>query len=89
MFGIPIDGPAEVFCDNQSLFKNLIIPTFTIFNHRFREAQVDDIIWVGQIEGIKKLSGLFTKTICFIPTIQGIILKIFNNSAAVVTLDGG
>jgi hypothetical protein len=27
MFGIPIDGPANVFCDNKSVVTNAIIPT--------------------------------------------------------------
>ena len=26
-FGIPVEGPAEVFCDNMSVVKNLSIPT--------------------------------------------------------------
>jgi hypothetical protein len=27
MFGIPVDGPADVFCDNESVFKNVSNPT--------------------------------------------------------------
>ena len=45
-FGIPIDVPAEVFCDNQLVVKNSSIPTSilkkrynAIFYHRVREAQ--------------------------------------------------
>ena len=26
MFGIPIDGPADVFCDNQGVVKNMSLP---------------------------------------------------------------
>ena len=26
-FGIPVDGPAEVFCDDKSAVKNLIVQT--------------------------------------------------------------
>ena len=26
MFGIPIDGPADVFCDNQGVVKNTSLP---------------------------------------------------------------
>ena len=27
MFGVPIDGPADVFCDNQSVVNNVSIPS--------------------------------------------------------------
>ena len=57
-FGINIDGPDQVFCDNQLVVKNLSIPTSTlkkihhvIFYHWFREDQAEEIIWVGWIEG--------------------------------------
>jgi hypothetical protein len=46
MMGIPIDGPANVYCDNQSVFKNCSVPETTlkkkhnaIAYHRTREAQ--------------------------------------------------
>ena len=29
MFGVPIDGPADSYCDNNSVVKNLSIPTST------------------------------------------------------------
>ena len=42
MFRVPIDGPADVFCDNQSVVTNMIIPSpvlnkkhNSIFYHRF------------------------------------------------------
>ena len=54
-----------------------------------REDTVAEIIWVGYIEGIRNLSEFFTKKTIYIPTRQGIISKIFNNSSAVVTSDGG
>ena len=44
-FGIPVEGPAEVFCDNMSVVKNSSIPTSAlnkrhnlICYHIFREA---------------------------------------------------
>ena len=93
-FFITIDGPADIFYKNQSVVKNLRNPTSTlnrvhdaIFYHWVKEAQADDIIWVVWIEGIRNLYGLFTETLNN-PTIQGIISKIFNNSASVVTSDG-
>ena len=42
IFGVPIDGPADVFCDNQSVVTNVSIPSSvlnkkhnSIFYHRF------------------------------------------------------
>jgi hypothetical protein len=31
MFGIPIDGPANVFCDNEAVYKNASFAEFTIY----------------------------------------------------------
>ena len=57
-FGIPVEGPAEVFCDNMSVVKNPSIPTSdfnkrhnVICYHRVREAQAAGILWVGCIPG--------------------------------------
>ena len=30
MFGIPVDGPANVFCDNRGVVKNVSIPESTL-----------------------------------------------------------
>ena len=30
MFGVPLDGPANVFCDNNGIVKNRSIPAFLI-----------------------------------------------------------
>ena len=30
MFGIPIDGPSNVFCDNKSMVTNSTVPTSTL-----------------------------------------------------------
>ena len=45
MFGIPMEGPTNVFCDNEAVFKNTSIPDSTlkkkhtsICYHRAREA---------------------------------------------------
>ena len=57
-FGIPVEGPEEVFCDNMSVVKNSSIPTSALNNrnnaicyHRVREAQAAGIIRVGWIPG--------------------------------------
>ena len=95
-FGITIDRPAGVFSGKQSVVKNLIIPTShlnkihnSIFYHQVREAQAAEIIWVGWIEGIRKLADFFTNAENYIPTRQGIISKIFNENEVVATLYGG
>ena len=53
------------------------------------EAQADDNIWVGWIEGILNLAGFSTETKNSFPTRQAILLKIFSNSALVLISDRG
>ena len=67
--GIPAEGPAEVFCDNMSVFKNSSMPKSAlnkrhneISYHRVREAQSAGIIRVGWIPGEFNLAELFTNT---------------------------
>ena len=57
-FGIPVEGPAKVFYDNMLVVNNSSIPTSVlnkmqdaICDHRVREAQAADIIWVECIPG--------------------------------------
>ena len=45
MFGVPIDGPTSIFCDNEAVYKNTVLPESTlnkkhhsIAYHRCREA---------------------------------------------------
>ena len=58
------------------------------FYHRVREANVDEIIWVGWVEDIINSSNFFTKIAIYIPTRQGIISNIFNNIVGFITLGG-
>lgn len=51
MFGIPIEGPCNVFCDNQSVVTNSTVPSSTlkkkhnsIAHHRVREAVASQIL---------------------------------------------
>ena len=32
MFGVPINGPDDVFCDNQSVVTNVSIPSYVLIN---------------------------------------------------------
>ena len=65
-FGITVEGPAEVFCDNMSVVKNYSIPTSAlkkgnnaICYHKVREAQAAVILRVWLILGEFKPSELF------------------------------
>ena len=68
MMGVPIDGPANLFCDNQSVFKNCSFPESTlkkkhnaIAYHKTREAQASKTIRVAWEKGETNLSDILTK----------------------------
>ncbi|GFH48949.1 hypothetical protein CTEN210_05425 [Chaetoceros tenuissimus] len=67
-FGVPIDGPTEVLCDNKSVVTNSSVPASTlnkrhnaICYHRVREEQACGMIKVLWIEGKYNLADLFSK----------------------------
>jgi hypothetical protein len=68
MMGVPLDGPANVFCDNQAVVLNASLPESTlkkkhvaICYHRIREACAMDMIRIAK-EGTKtNLADLLTK----------------------------
>jgi len=68
-FDVPVEGAADVLCDNRSVVVNSSVPT-SVFNkrhnaicyHRVREAQAAGIIRVGWIEGERNVADLFTET---------------------------
>ena len=69
MFGVPIDGAADVFCDNQSVTRNATLPQSVlnkrhnaICYHRVREAQASGIVRVAWIQGEYNQADLATKT---------------------------
>jgi hypothetical protein len=68
MFGVPIDGPANVLCDNQGVVKNTSIPEsvlnkkhVSIAYHAVREAAAAGILRVGKEDTETNLADLFTK----------------------------
>ena len=68
MFGIPIDGPASVFCDNEAVYKNTVMPEsvlrkkhHSIAYHRCREAVAAKTIQVAKEGTDTNLADLFTK----------------------------
>ena len=56
MFDIPLEGPTNVFCDNEAVFKNASIPDSTC-----REAVASRMIRVAKEWTLTNLSDLFTK----------------------------
>ena len=88
-FGILLDGPIVVFCDNMSVVKNLSIPTSAlnkrhnaICYYRVREAQTAGILRVGFIPGYFNLVDLFTKKIMHGNIKHNLVDSIFYNSAS-------
>lgn len=68
MFGVPIDGPADVFCDNEAVYINTVTPEsvlkkkhHSIAYHRCREAVAAKTIRVSKQGTDKNLADLFTK----------------------------
>ena len=69
MFGVQIDGPSNVFCDNDSVVKNASLPHSSlqkkhhaITYHFVREMAARGAIRVAKIAGENNLADIFTKT---------------------------
>ena len=70
MFGVPIDGPANIFCDNRGVVKNVSIPESMLMKkhnainyHAVREAAAAGILRVGKEDGETNLADLLTKVL--------------------------
>jgi hypothetical protein len=70
MFGIPIEGPANVFCDNHGVVKNTSTPESMLMKkhnainyHAVREAVAVGILRVGKEDVETNLADLLTKVI--------------------------
>ena len=68
MFGIPIEGSTNVFCDNEAVFKSTTIPQSTskkqhnsICYHHCREAVAAKVMRVPKEGTLTNLADLFTK----------------------------
>ena len=69
-FGVPVDGPTNVFCDNRGVVKNASIPESVLLKkhnainyHAVREAAAAGILRVGKEDGTTNLADLLTKVI--------------------------
>ena len=70
MFGVPIDGPADMFCDNESVVKISTSPSSTLSKkhnaicyHKIRESAAAGTIRVAKEDGKTNLADLFTKAL--------------------------
>ena len=68
MFGIPVDESTNVYCDNEAVYQNTVVPESTlkkkhhsIAYHRCREAVAAKTIRVAKQGTTKNLADLFTK----------------------------
>ena len=68
MFGVPIEGPTNIFCDNEAVYKNTSLPEsmlkkkhHSIAYHRCREAVAAGTVRVAKEGTRTNLSDLFTK----------------------------
>jgi hypothetical protein len=68
MFGVPIEGPTNVFCDNDAVCKNTTSPESTlkkkhhsIAYHRCREAVAAGTVRIAKEDTKTNLADLFTK----------------------------
>jgi len=68
MFGVPLDGPAIAFCDNQSVVLNSTLPSSTLKKkhnsvnyHKVRSCIADGAIRVTKEPGETNTSDLLTK----------------------------
>jgi hypothetical protein len=68
MMGVPLEGPANVLVDNESVYKNATIPTSTlqkkhnsICYHYVREAAASGCMRIAHIPSDENLADMFTK----------------------------
>ena len=68
VFGVPIDGPCNVLCDNESVVKNVKRPESackkkhnSIAYHKARESIAAKIIRVAKESGLTNLTDILTK----------------------------
>ena len=70
MFGIPFNGPAQVFCDNKAVYKNAGFAHTTLKKkhnsisfHRVRECVASGILCVHKVDSKYNLEDILTKSL--------------------------
>ena len=68
MFGVPLEGPTNIFCDNEAVYKNssilesvLLKKHHSISYHRYRKAVAAGTVRISKEGTRTNLSDLFTK----------------------------
>jgi hypothetical protein len=88
MIGIPINGPAKTYCDNQGIVKNVSIPESVLSKkhnainyHAMREAVAACIMQVAKEDGDSNLADLLTSLLPnhVVSRYFGLFFTIFNN----------
>ena len=70
-FGIPIDGPCDVFCDDEAVFKNTSRPESTLMKHNAinyhicREAMAAKIMRVAKEDTYINIADARTKLMSY------------------------
>ena len=82
MFGVPLEGPTDMFCNNEALFKNTSTPDSVLRNkrhsityHKCREAAVALICRISKEDTKTNLVDLFTNI--FVRTRSYWLLNLF------------
>jgi hypothetical protein len=67
MFGIPIEGPTSMYCDNQSVVMNATQPEMTLkekhnstANHQVREAAAAGTIHIAKENHVSNIADMLT-----------------------------
>ena len=68
MFGIPLDGPARIFCDNEAVYKSTSNPEATLkkkhnaiaCHHKARESIAAGILQIAKEDGKTNIADILT-----------------------------
>ena len=70
MFGVPVDGPTDMFCDNEAVYKNSSTPEsvlrkkhHSVAYHKCREAVASGICRIAKEDTETNLADIFTKVL--------------------------
>ena len=70
MFGVPIAGPTDMFCDNEAVYKNASMPAsvlrkkhHSVAFHRCREGVASGTCRIAKEDTQTNLSDIFTKVL--------------------------
>ena len=81
IFGVPIDGTTNIYCDNEAVTKNVAIPESVlkkkhhcIAYHRCREAVVAGTIRVAKQKSLKKTLNI-TMTLTYVESYEKLLVR--------------